>query len=103
MVALAADPGVGRRAGLVHFAADLAREYGFTDIDGRLPDFPRLLDAKVNGIASTPLDDEGRFLVWARYCQIHQDPARRELAVRLANALGLEALGAGVAPATARA
>ena len=50
VVALAADPGVGRRAGLVHFAADLAQEYGFTDIDGRLPDFPRLLDAKVNEI-----------------------------------------------------
>lgn len=102
VVALAADPDVGRRAGLVHFAADLAREYGFTDIDGRLPDFPRLFDAKVNEIVSTPpMDDEGRFLVWARYCQIHQDPDRRELAVRLAKALGLETLGAGVAPAAA--
>jgi hypothetical protein len=48
------------------------------------------------------MDDEGRFLVWARYRQIHQDPARRELAVRLAKALGLEALGAGVAPAATR-
>jgi NAD(P)-dependent dehydrogenase (short-subunit alcohol dehydrogenase family) len=103
VAALAADPRVGRKAGLIHFAADLAREYGFTDIYGRLHDFPRLLDATVNEIASTPLDDEGRFLVWARYCQIHQDPARRELAVRLANALGLEALGAGVAPAAVRA
>ena len=103
VVALAADPDVGRRAGLIHFAADLAREYGFTDIDGRLPDFPRLFDAKVNEIVSTPpMDDEGRFLVWARYCQIHQDPDRRELAVRLAKALGLETLGAGVAPAAAR-
>jgi NAD(P)-dependent dehydrogenase (short-subunit alcohol dehydrogenase family) len=100
VVALAADPEVGRKAGLSYFAADLAREYGFTDVDGRVPDFPRLFDAKVNQIATTlPLDDEGRFLVWARYCQIHQDPAQRELALRLANALGLEVLGAGVAPA----
>jgi len=44
------------------------------------------------------MDEEGRFLVWARYCQIHQDPARRELAVRLAGALGLEAPGAGIGP-----
>lgn len=102
VVALAADAGVGRKGGLVHFASDLAREYGFTDIDGRLPDFPRLFDAKVDEIASTPpMDDEGRFLVWARYCQIHQDPSRRELAVRLAIALGLEAPGADVAQAAA--
>src|SRR3954454_16276010 len=102
-VALAADPNVGRKAGLIYFASDLAREYGFADIDGRLPDFPRMLDAKVSEIASAqlmnptaPMDDEGRFLVWARYCQIHQDPARRELAVRLAKALELEAPGAGI-------
>lgn len=103
VVALAADPEVRRRAGLVHFAADLAREYGFTDVDGRLPDFPRLFDARVTEIASSPpMDDEGRFLVWSRYCQIHQDPARRELAVLLAKALGLEGAGAGIAPAASR-
>ena len=100
VVALAADPDVRRKAGLIHFASDLAREYGFTDRDGRVPDFVRLFDAKVTEIASSPpLDDENRFLVWARYCQIHQDPARRELAVRLATALGLEHLGAGIGPA----
>lgn len=50
-------------------------------------------------IASTgPLDDQGRFLLLARYYQIHQDPARRELAVLLAEALGLEGLGPGLAP-----
>jgi NAD(P)-dependent dehydrogenase (short-subunit alcohol dehydrogenase family) len=100
--ALAADPDVKRKAGLIHFASDLAREYGFTDVDGRVADFPRMLDAKVTEIASSPpLDDEGRFLVWARYCQIHQDPARRELALLLAKALGLESVGAGLAAAQA--
>jgi NAD(P)-dependent dehydrogenase (short-subunit alcohol dehydrogenase family) len=90
VAALAADPDVTRKAGLIYFAADLAREYGFTDVDGRVPDFPRLFDAKVSEIAARPpMDDEGRFLVWSRYCQIHQDPARRELAEQLANALGL--------------
>ena len=100
-VALVADPDVGRKAGLIHFAADLAQEYGFTDVDGEIPDFPRMFDAKVTEIASSPpMNDEGRFLAWARYCQIHQDPARRELALLLAQALGLEGLGPGLAPTT---
>ncbi len=99
VAALAADPLVHSKAGLIHFAADLAREYGFTDVDGRVPNFPHLLDVKVREIASTPpLDDYGRFLVSARYWQIHQDPAKRELAVLLARALGLQNLGAGLAP-----
>jgi NAD(P)-dependent dehydrogenase (short-subunit alcohol dehydrogenase family) len=99
-VALAADPQVRQKAGLIHFAADLAREYRFTDVDGRLPDFPKLFDANVAKLASiTPLNDEARFFLWARYCQIHQDPARRELAERLKGALGLANLGPGLAPA----
>lgn len=102
VVALAADRDVKRKAGLICFASDLAREYGFTDVDGRVPDFPRMFDAKVKEIASTtPLDDEQRFLVWARYCQIHQDSTRRELALLLAKALGLEGLGPGLGPAAA--
>jgi NAD(P)-dependent dehydrogenase (short-subunit alcohol dehydrogenase family) len=35
IAALAADPQVLRKTGLVLRVADLAREYGFTDIDGR--------------------------------------------------------------------
>lgn len=100
VAALAADPEVRRKAGLIHFACDLAREYGFTDIDGRVPDFPGMFDARMSALASEPpQDDQARFLMWARYCQIHQDPARRELALRLAKALGLENLGPGLAPA----
>jgi NAD(P)-dependent dehydrogenase (short-subunit alcohol dehydrogenase family) len=101
-VALAADPDVRRKAGLIHFASDLAREYGFTDVDGRVPDFPRMFDARVRAAASAPpLGQEDRALAWARYCQIHQDPARRELALLLAGALGLEGLGPGLAPVAA--
>jgi dehydrogenase/reductase SDR family member 1 len=37
VAALAADPDVARRNGSVLVAAALAREYGFTDIDGLLP------------------------------------------------------------------
>ncbi|MBI4865513.1 MAG: SDR family NAD(P)-dependent oxidoreductase [Candidatus Wallbacteria bacterium] len=98
-VALASDPNVASKAGLIHFASDLAREYGFTDVDGRLPNFPQMFDDKVKELASTPpLDEQGRYLVWARYCQIHQDPARRDLARLLAKALDLEGLGPGLAP-----
>jgi NAD(P)-dependent dehydrogenase (short-subunit alcohol dehydrogenase family) len=35
VAALAADPQVMRKSGGVHLVADLAAEYGFTDIDGR--------------------------------------------------------------------
>ncbi len=102
-VALAADPDVKRKAGLIHFASDLAREYGFTDVDGRVPDFPKMFDAVVTKLSSKPPDEQALFLIWARYCQIHQDPARRDLAVLLQKALGLEQLGPGLAPATSHA
>ena len=65
-----------------------------------MPDFPRMFDGNVKAMASAPaLDDQERFLLWARYCQIHQDPARRDLAMLLAGALGLETLGPGLVPA----
>lgn len=91
VVALATDANVRRRAGQVLFASDLAREYSFTDIDGRVPDFPSMFDAKVAEIAarSAPMSEHERFLVWARYCQIHLDPTRAELAKQLAEVLGL--------------
>lgn len=104
VVALAADPNVRQKAALSHFAADLAHEYGFTDIDGRVPDFPGLFDANVAQIAATtPLDDTGRFFLWARYCQIHRDPTRRGLAAQLKEALGLPDLGPGLGPVAAPA
>ncbi|WP_446743754.1 SDR family oxidoreductase [Silvibacterium acidisoli] len=99
VAALAADPNVKTKAGLVYFASDLAREYDFSDVDGRVPDFPRLLDAKMEEAAKmSPLEGEARFVAWARYCQIHKDPARNELARKLAAALGLDGLGEGTGP-----
>jgi len=103
-VALAADPDVKRKAGHIHFAADLARDYGFTDVDGRVPDFPGMFDAQVKDMAAAgTLDDQQRYLLWARYCQIHHEPARRDLALQLATALGLEDLGPGRVPVVVRA
>lgn len=40
VVALATDPGMMNKSGQVLLVADLAREYGFTDIDGRTPAAP---------------------------------------------------------------
>jgi NAD(P)-dependent dehydrogenase (short-subunit alcohol dehydrogenase family) len=37
VAALAADPQAIRKTGTIAFVADLAREYGFTDVDGRQP------------------------------------------------------------------
>jgi dehydrogenase/reductase SDR family member 1 len=37
VAALAADPEVMRKSGQVLVAAELAEEYGFTDVDGRRP------------------------------------------------------------------
>ena len=36
IAALAADPGVAAKSGTVQYVGLLAREYGFTDIDGRV-------------------------------------------------------------------
>ena len=38
VAALAADPGVARRNGGSCSSGELAREYGFTDVDGSRPD-----------------------------------------------------------------
>ncbi|HUG25993.1 SDR family oxidoreductase [Piscinibacter sp.] len=38
VAALAADPAVLTKSGTVHLVADLARECGFTDVDGRQPE-----------------------------------------------------------------
>ena len=35
VAALASDPDAAKKSGRIHFVADLAMEYGFTDVDGR--------------------------------------------------------------------
>jgi NAD(P)-dependent dehydrogenase (short-subunit alcohol dehydrogenase family) len=56
IVALSADPDVGRYAGRVLSSAELARTYGITDADGTQPDSWRYLDEiKASGRPATEL------------------------------------------------
>jgi NAD(P)-dependent dehydrogenase (short-subunit alcohol dehydrogenase family) len=98
VAALAADGEVGRKAGQVLFAADLAEAYGFTDIDGRRPAFFQMFDKAAAGLARKDgdLSADERFLVFARYLQIHREPAEAEKARALAAKLGLADLGPGL-------
>lgn len=100
VAALAADPQVQRKAGQVLFAADLATEYGFTDVDGRRPAFHPMFERVTSALAERDgdLDPDERFLVLARYMQIHREPAQAIQALRLAAKLGLGDLGPGLAP-----
>jgi NAD(P)-dependent dehydrogenase (short-subunit alcohol dehydrogenase family) len=101
VAALAADPHVRRKAGAALFASYLAREYGFTDVDGRLPDFYGLFDQVTAGLAAREgdLSRGERFNLFARYLQIHRDPAQAAKAAALAARLGLKDLSPAMAPA----
>jgi hypothetical protein len=98
VAALAADPEVRRKAGQVLFAADLAEEYGFTDVDGRRPAFHPMFGRVTAELAQRDgkLDANERFLVAARYLQIHREPSEAANASRLAAKLGFADLGPGL-------
>jgi NAD(P)-dependent dehydrogenase (short-subunit alcohol dehydrogenase family) len=98
VAALAADPQVQRKAGQVLFAADIAEEYGFTDVDGRRPAFHPMFERVTAKLAdgAAELEPNERFLVLARYRQIHREPAEARTAQRLAAKLGFADLGPGL-------
>src|SRR5471032_3334024 len=103
VAALAADPQAHRHAGQVLFAADLAEEYGFTDFDGRRPAFFPLFQRVAAELAQRDGDlaPDQRFLVLARYLQVHRDPAQAGNARALAAKLGFGDLGRGLGPSRA--
>jgi NAD(P)-dependent dehydrogenase (short-subunit alcohol dehydrogenase family) len=100
IVALASDPLVGRKAGATLFAADVAQEYGFTDIDGRTPHFWRKVDQHLDALSrgDAALEPDMRGLMQHRYSLIHRQVERRDDAERFAAKLGLDDLGAGLRP-----
>ncbi|MBX7187234.1 MAG: SDR family NAD(P)-dependent oxidoreductase [Vicinamibacteria bacterium] len=89
VVALAQDPQVRTRAGRVFASWTLAREYGFTDIDGRSPDWGRYFEALTAEIASRgPRNEDERFLLRMRAFQLDFDPAITAEAQRLRGLIG---------------
>jgi NAD(P)-dependent dehydrogenase (short-subunit alcohol dehydrogenase family) len=103
VAALAADPQAHRKAGQVLFAADLAEAYGFTDVDGRRPAFHPMFERVTAELAERDgeLRPDERFLVFARYLQIHREPAQADKARPLAAKLGFADLGPGLGPCQA--
>ncbi len=85
VAALAADPQVRQKSGRLLSSWGLAKEYGFTDIDGRQPDWGGFFRRKVQEIldAETPPADLDRFVVRSRLYQAELDPSAREEAARL--------------------
>ena len=96
MAALAADPHVERKSGGLFSSWGLAKEYGFTDLDGRRPDWSRFFKRKVQEIIQrdTPPDDMDRFVVRSRLYQAELDPSAVEETARLRAWLEGRVLGA---------
>ena len=87
VAALAADPDVGARSGGLFSSWGLAKEYGFTDVDGRRPDWGTFFPRKVQEIIErdTPPSEEDMdlFVVRTRLHQVEHDPAATAEATRL--------------------
>ena len=85
VAALVADPHVANKSGGLFSSWALAQEYGFTDLDGRRPDWATFYARKVQEIVnrSTPPDGMDRFVVRSRLHQAELDPSAAAEATRL--------------------
>ncbi|MCY4635898.1 MAG: SDR family oxidoreductase [Acidobacteria bacterium] len=85
IAALAADPHVARKSGGLFSSWGLAKEYDFTDLDGRRPDWTTFFRRKVREILErdAPPDEMDAFVVRSRLYQAELDPSRAEEAARL--------------------
>ena len=87
VAALAADPDVGSRSGGLFSSWGLAKEYGFTDVDGRQPDWGSFFSQKVREIIErgTPPSEEDMdlFVVRTRLYQVEDDPQAADEAAML--------------------
>ena len=85
VAALAADPHVKEKSGRLFSSWGLAKEYGFTDIDGHRPDWGSFFLRKVREILDreTPPDDLDRFVIRSRLFQAELDPSAAVEATRL--------------------
>lgn len=84
MVALATDPHVKSKEGQVFASWTLAREYGFTDIDGRSRTGAGISENLTAEIAERgPGNEDERFLLKMRAFQLDLDPTISSEAHRL--------------------
>ena len=86
VAALAADPDVGGKSGGLFSSWGLAKEYGFTDIDGRRPDWGTFFPRKVREIVERDAPSEkdmDLFVVRTRLHQVEGDPTAADEAARL--------------------
>jgi NAD(P)-dependent dehydrogenase (short-subunit alcohol dehydrogenase family) len=85
VAALAADPHVHEKTGQVLASWTLAREYGFTDIDGRRPDWWAFVERSIEDLTEKggPETDEERYWVHAWHTQLKDQPEHAALAAEL--------------------
>ena len=85
IAALAADPDVAAKSGGLFSSWELAREYGFTDLDGRRPHWGRFFLRKVRDILErdAPPDEMDVFVVRSRLYQAELDPSATAEATHL--------------------
>ena len=85
IAALAADPDVRVKSGGLFSSWGLAKEYGFTDIDGRRPDWGTFFLGKVRKILERDAQPDAMdvFVVRSRLYQAELDPSATEEAGRL--------------------
>ena len=85
IAALATDPDVAKKSGGLFSSWGLAKEYGFTDLDGRRPDWTAFFHRKVQEIVErdSPPDDMDRFVVRSRLYQAELDPSLADETARL--------------------
>ena len=76
---------MGQNSGGLFSSWGLAREYGFTDLDGRRPDWGRFFRRKVQEIIErdAPPDEMDRFVVRSRLHQAELDVSAVEEAAGL--------------------
>ena len=85
VASLAADPNVNEKSGRLFSSWGLAKDYGFTDLDGRRPDWGSFFQRKIGEIVErdrTPSDFD-RFVVQTRLWQTELDPAGAEASAEL--------------------
>ena len=85
VAALAADPNVAVKSGGLFSSWGLAKEYGFTDVDGGRPDWGTFFPRKVRETIErdTPPNEMDLFVVRNRLYQVEGDPSAAGEAARL--------------------